>query len=128
MSDPITIVARRAAQRLEAEDRPGLLAHVEVALADREHEAAPSQYLDPVALASLIVSIASLAWNIYVDRKKRAGKPTAEMLSRTIRVTLQDTGQSSALDHIVDVVVTETIRAASDQEHTEECERASTTE
>jgi hypothetical protein len=115
MSDPIAIVARRAAQRLEAEGGPGLLAQVEVALADREHESAPSQYLDPVALASLIVSIVSLAWNIYVDRKKRAVKPTAEMLSRTIRVTLQDTGQSSAIDHIVDVVVTETIRAASDQ-------------
>ncbi len=60
MNDPITIVARAAAQRLEAEARPGLVAEVEAALAARESPSAPPQYVDPVALASLIVGIASL--------------------------------------------------------------------
>ena len=72
MSDPITLVARAAAQRLEAEARPGLIAEVEAALAARETPVTPPpQYVDPVALASLIVGIASLAWTIYADLKKR---------------------------------------------------------
>jgi len=120
MSDPITIVARAAAQRLEAEDRPGLVAEVEAALAAREFPSAPPQYVDPVALAILIVGIASLAWTVYTDLKKRTAKPAAEVVARTIRVTLWDSGQAAAPDHIVDVVVTETIRAAADQEVTDD--------
>ncbi len=120
MNDPITIVARAAAQRLEAEARPGLVAEVEAALAARESPSALPQYVDPVALASLIVGIASLAWTVYADLKKRTARPAAEVMARTVRVTLRDRGQAAAPDHIIDVVVTEAIRAAANHDRAED--------
>ena len=119
MSDPIAIVARAAAQRLEVEASPGLVTDVEAVLATRQAPSEPRQYVDPTALASLIVSIAGLAWTVSTDLKKRTAKPSAEVIARTVRVTLQDQGQPTAPDHIIDVVVAETIRAAADQEHPE---------
>ena len=69
--------------------------------------------------ASLIVAIASLAWTVYTDLKKRTTQPAAEVVARTVRVTRRDQGQPDAPDHVVEVVVTETIRAAADQEGAE---------
>ena len=86
MNDPVAVAARAAAQQLEAEAGPGLAAEVEAVLATRESPSAPPQYVDPVALASLIVAIA---------------------------------GQADAPVHIIEVVVTEAIRAATGQEHAE---------
>jgi hypothetical protein len=116
MNDPVAVVARAAAQRLEAEDRPGLGTEVEAALAARESGSTPSRYADPLGLASLIVGIASLAWSVYTELRKRTAKPPAEVVARTVRVRLQGEGQIAAPpDHIVDVVVTEAIRAAGNQ-------------
>jgi hypothetical protein len=120
MSDPVTVAARAAAQQLEAEAGPGLLAEVDAVLATRESQSAPPQYVDPVELASLIVAIASLAWAVYTDLKKRTAKPSTEVVARTVRVTRRDQGQADAPDHIIEVVVTEAIRAATGQEHAEE--------
>lgn len=36
--------------------------------------------MDPVALASLIVGIASLAWAIYADQRKRADTPSTTVV------------------------------------------------
>jgi hypothetical protein len=119
MSDPVAVAARAAAQQLEAEAGPGLVAEVEAVLATRESPSAPPpQYVDPVVVASLIVAIASLAWTVYTDLRKRTARPSAEVVARTVRVTRQDQGQAAAPDHIVEVVVTETIRAA-DRERAE---------
>ena len=65
MNDPVAIAARAAAQQLKTEAGPGLVAEVEAVLATCESPFAPPQYVDPVALASLIVAIASLAWTVY---------------------------------------------------------------
>ncbi len=119
MNDPVGTAARAAAQQLQAEAGPGLVAEVEAVLATRESPSAPPQYVDPIALASLIVAIASLAWTVYTDLKKRTAQPAAEVVTRTIRVTRQDQGQAAAPNHVVEVVVTETIRAAADQEGAE---------
>ena len=116
MNDPVAVVAQAAAQQLETEAGPGLVAEVEAVLATRESPSAPPQYVDPVALASLIVAIASLAWTVYTDLKKHTVTPSAEVVARTVRVTRRDQGQADAPEHIVEVVVTETIRAAADQE------------
>ena len=110
MSDPIAIVARAAAQRLEGETRAGLVTEVEAVLAAGVSPSAPRQYVDPVTLASLIVAIASLAWTVYTDLKKRTAKPSAEVVARTVRVNLRDQGQAAVPDHVVEVVVTEAIR------------------
>ncbi len=115
MSDPIEMAARAAAQRLETEAAPRLVAEVETALAVRGSPSPPSQYLDPVSLASLIVGIASLAWTVYNDLRKRTAHPAPEVVARTVRVRLRNSGHT-APDHVVDVVVTETIQAAADQD------------
>ena len=46
------------------------MSEVDAALAAHDSREGPSQYVDPVALASLIVGIASLAWNVYTDLRK----------------------------------------------------------
>ena len=120
MTDPIADAACAAAQQLEAEAGPGLVTEVEAVLATRESPSAPPQYVDPVALASLIVTIAGLAWTVYTDLRKRTAKPSPEVVTRGVRVTQRDQGQPDAPDHIVEVVVTETIRAATAQEHAED--------
>ena len=61
------------------------------------------------------MAIASLAWTVYTDLRQRTAKPPAEVVAETVRVTLRETGQAGASDRIVDVVVTEAIRAAADQ-------------
>lgn len=116
MSDPIAVVARAAAQQLEAENGPGLVTEVEAVLATRESPSAPPQYVDPVGLASLIVAIAGLGWTVYNDLRKRTAKPSAEVVTRTVRVTWREQGRADAPDHVVEVIVTEAIRAATGQE------------
>jgi hypothetical protein len=120
MTDPVAVAARAAAHELEVKADPGLLAEVEAVLATRESPSAPPQYVDPVALATLIVAIASLAWSVYTDLRKRTAKPSAEVVARTVRITRRDQGQADAPDDIIEVVVTETIRAATGQEHEED--------
>lgn len=119
MNDPIGITARAAAQQLQAKAGPGLIAEVEAVLAIRESPSAPPQYIDPIALASLIVDISGLAWTVYTNLRKRTAKPSAEVVARTVRITRRDQGQADAPDHIIEVVVTEAIRAAAGQEHAE---------
>ena len=118
MNDPVGTAARAAAQQLQAEAGPGLVAEVEAVLATRESPAAPPQYVDPIALASLIVTIASLAWTVYTDLRKRIAQPSPEVVTRTVRVGLRDQGQAAA-DYVVEVVVTEAIRAAADHKRAE---------
>jgi hypothetical protein len=119
VNDPIGAAARAAAQRLEAEGRAGLVAEVEAVLAARDPAAPPSQYVDPVALASLIVTVASSAWTVYNDLRKRTSRPEPAVVARAVRVKLRDDGQA-APDEVVEVVVTETVQAAADQEDAED--------
>lgn len=113
MTRPAMIAARAAAQRLERENNPGLRAEVEAVLAARQTGSAAPRYADPVALASLIVSIASLAWTVYADLRKQTHHPSADKVAGEVQNTMDDSGQQ-APDHIVDVVVAEVIRAADD--------------
>ena len=115
MGDPIGTAARAAAQRLETESRPGLVADVEAALASRDSVSPPSQYVDPVSLAILIVAIATLAWTVYTDLRKRTAEPAPEVVARSVRVRLRDSGHT-APEEVVEVVVTETVHAGADQD------------
>jgi len=89
--DPAASAARAAAAILAPDLGPHLPAEVEAALAARHASQRPGQYLDPVSLASLIVSIASLAWSICNDRRNQTpGPPPADSLARQVRITLRD--------------------------------------
>src|SRR5260370_1382314 len=91
MTDPAADVARAAAAILAPDLCPSLPTEVEAALAARNAAQRTERYLDPVSLASLIVSIASLAWTIYNDRRRHSpDPPSPESISRQIRTPLRE--------------------------------------
>ena len=75
MSDPIEVTARAIAAQLAAEHGPGVVAEVDAALHARRRAERPQQFVDPVSLGSLIVAVATLAWTIYADLRKRTPEP-----------------------------------------------------
>jgi hypothetical protein len=113
MTDPAADAARTAAAILAPDLGLNLPAEVEAALAIRDTRQRPDRYLDPVSLASLVVSIASLAWTIYNDRRKQTPEPPQpDFIARQVRITLrdQDTALPPGADRITEVVATEIIR------------------
>jgi len=114
MSDPVADAARTAGATLAAELGSGLPADVEAALYVRQvGDGRPSQYVDPVSLAGLIVAIATLAWTVYSDLRKRVPEPAQETVVRQVRMTLRDSGEllPPQAGRITEVVVTEVIKA-----------------
>jgi hypothetical protein len=117
MNDPISAIARSAADRLGPEYGPEVAVEVEAARYARESARQKDQYVvDPVSLGTLIVTIATLAWNIYTDLKNKAPNPAPDVLTRMVRVELRKRGDtpSPSRDEVTEVVVTEIIRAAGD--------------
>jgi hypothetical protein len=114
--DPVAMAARAAAARLGGQHSPGLAADVETALHNRGTEQRPDRYFDPVSLGSLIVSIASLAWSIYIGLKQKTANPAPDVLARAVRVELRTRSDTTAASQteVTDVVVTEIIRAVDD--------------
>jgi len=114
MHDPAADGARAAAQRLASVHGTRLQADVEAALHSRDtDEAPPDQYIDPVAIASLIVATASLAWTLYRDlRASHATPQTLEHLARRVRATLRETrGLNDGTDQVIEITVEETLKA-----------------
>jgi hypothetical protein len=119
MTDPSADAARAAAAILARDHGPGLPAEVEAALAVRDTAKHPDRYLDPVSLASLIVSAASLAWTIYNDRLAHSHEPPPpESIARQVRITLRDRdlSLSPGTDRITEIVATEITRRHEPQE------------
>jgi len=121
VTDPAAQAARSAAAILAPAHGPALPAEVEAALAARDPGHRPGRYLDPVSLASLIVSIATLAWTVYNDQRTRDTKntPDPEAIARQIRITLreQDTILPAGTEHITEIIATEITRHASDPDN-----------
>ncbi|MFC4114913.1 hypothetical protein [Nonomuraea zeae] len=118
MTDPVAEAARTVAHRLAPHHGPSLITDVEVALHEHEtQERKPDQYLDPVSLASLIVSAAALGWTVYQDLRKRTTKPPAGMIVRTVRAELRH-GRvlTPEEDEILSITVQETITAVGEDE------------
>lgn len=119
MSDPVAGNARAAAERLTSEIDPRLPADVERELHQPGTERASEQYIDVVSCASLVVSVATLAWTIYQDIRRQKAKPSSEVMARRIRVETRDAPTPDGVtpaqqDRIITVVVEETLRSASD--------------
>ena len=114
MTDPAAEAARSTADILAPDLGPSLPGEVEAALAARA-AAAPDRYFDPVSLATLIVSVATLAWTIYNDQRNRTPNPPPDSIARQVRITLrkQDTPLPPGTERITEVVATEIIRQAS---------------
>ncbi len=116
MTDPITTAARAAAEHLTAEYGPGLAADVEAALHAQETATRPGQYFDPVSVGSLIVAIATLAWTVYSDQRKKTPEPSPDLVARHVRVELRKHTRASQQEagRITEIIVTEVIQAARD--------------
>ncbi|NUT47403.1 MAG: hypothetical protein HOV94_08850 [Saccharothrix sp.] len=98
--------ALAAADRLAAEHGPRL--HADVLAALHAPDRSSGQYLDPVALASLIVSVATLGWTIYQDLRTKNAKPDPEAIARRIRLELPaDTTDPRQRDAVIDIVIDE---------------------
>jgi hypothetical protein len=121
MTDPVADAARAAAAILASDLGPTLPTQVEAALAARDAgEHLPGQY-DPVAIAgfgigtaSLIVSIAQLAWSVFSDPRKHTAEPSPDSIARQVRMTLRDQDASlpPGSERITEIVATEIIRHA----------------
>ncbi|WP_328333359.1 hypothetical protein OHA70_16360 [Kribbella sp. NBC_00382] len=118
MTDDQQIIARAAALRLAQEQAlgPRLVTEVEQALAADGRSTSPDQYIDPVSIGALIVSIAGLGWTIYTDLRKKSVAPPAPVVARTIRVKyeLAPDLDPEVRGRIIEVVAEETVRIGSD--------------
>jgi hypothetical protein len=124
--ETVAAAARAAAADLAGQlGQPALEVDVEVALyataRSADGEARPPRYVDPVAVAGLVVALAQLGYQVYTDQKKKHGrKPSHESLAREIRVRQWETGEVPKPQlRVLDVVIREVIKAA-DAEDDEE--------
>jgi hypothetical protein len=109
--------ARVTAEHLAVEfDRPGIVDDVEAELYARSRGQRPDDYLDPIALGSLVVSVANLAWVVYMDRKKAKKATIPAELADAVKAEMPESENINPekRDHIITIVVTETIRAEDD--------------
>ncbi|MFD3927306.1 hypothetical protein [Streptomyces sp. NPDC058614] len=118
MPDPVELGARAAAQRLATPHTPALTTDVEVALHARGTTTTrPDQYLDPISLGALIVSIATLTWTVYKDLRKSTPTPQPDAVTRRVRVRLDqlDTPEGSLSpadrDRCIDITIEETLNS-----------------
>jgi hypothetical protein len=111
MSDSVATISRAAAQRMATRGRPESLVEVEAALAAGPN-ARKDQYVDPISMGALIVSVATLAWQVYTDLKAKGGKPSKEVVARKVRIQLAEADRTPAADDptIIDIVIDETLQ------------------
>jgi hypothetical protein len=73
----------------------------------------PGQYVDPVALGSLLVSIAALGWQVYTDHVKRSERPAPDVLVQRIRAERRvERDLTDAEETIIEVVSIEVVKRA----------------
>ncbi len=123
MTSPATAAARAAAVILAPDLGPGLPAEVEAALHARDAvRQRPGQYDTAViaglaiSAASLIVTVAQLAWSILTERRPNTPEPSRDQIARQVCITLreQDVTMPHGAEHITGIVIIEVIRIAAD--------------
>jgi hypothetical protein len=112
LAGPVERSARAAATRLADTYGPGLVSSVEAALYAAGATRRPDRYLDPISLAALIVSAASLAWTVYNDQRKHTVLPSREVVERRVRVELPENVDISPEDRarVIATVTEELVR------------------
>lgn len=113
MDDLAANGARAAALRLTPTYGPRLQADVEAALyAQNGGRTPPDHYIDPLAIATLIVDAAGLAWTVYRDlRAKHSVPPAADQVARRVRTTLRETRTlDDGAEQVIEITVEETLR------------------
>ncbi len=82
-------LARHAASQLAPEFGSALPAHLEAAL--RKSTVPPQRYdaTTVIALATLLLNIAKVAWDIYQDCKKTTMPPAPDAIARRLRLEVR---------------------------------------
>jgi hypothetical protein len=113
MDEAAKDVARRAGAKLLSEYGPALPAFVEQEL--QNPSAGPQRYTGvetTIAIASLLVSVAQFAWQVYRDLKKdRAEAVSKEVLARELRLKMEVPPQVTTADRdrLIGIVVEEVL-------------------
>lgn len=84
-NEVVARVARATAKKMARQYGRHLESEVEAALFSVDNSEPPAQYIDPIAIGSLIVSVAALAYQVYSDHKKEKNRPTSDFIARTIK-------------------------------------------
>jgi hypothetical protein len=105
----VSRAARATALRLDADSGHDLLRAVEAALAPSSPRKQADQFVDAVALGSLIVSVAALAWTIIRDLRTKNQNPSTDGVIRQVRVELAVADQIPAetREKVIQAVVEE---------------------
>jgi hypothetical protein len=112
----VAAVARATAGWLAPRYGPRLVTEVEAGIYGDDEQSPPGQYVDPVALGSLIVSIAALGWQIGSDLVKRGEKPVPDGLAQRIRVERRlESDVTNAEEKIVEIVSIEVVKRLDDE-------------
>jgi hypothetical protein len=116
--DPaVAEVARATVQQLTPQFGPQLEVAVEEALHNEEGARTPTQYVDPTSIGILIVSIATLAWEIYEGMKKPGEKPTKDALAGRIRYERRKhTDLAAAEEKVIEIVSIEILELHSEDD------------
>jgi hypothetical protein len=117
MIDPVAVASRAVAARLAPEYDYDLVAATQNALIKRQPGQRPQQYIDPVSVGSLIVAVATLAWTVYTDQRKKNPDASDNALESTIRVECRKvrrlssrSDETSAETEITEYIATEITR------------------
>jgi hypothetical protein len=108
VSDRAAAAARVAANELSVQlGQPKLRADVELALYSNDAGFRSWQYFDPLELSSVIVSFASLAWQIYETRRERGEKTDKSELKRQIRLRWEDSYTDDTHKRVIEIIASE---------------------
>lgn len=113
MDDPVEKIAWAAAARLAPEFGPRTETEVAAALYVRLRPGNATQY-DPVAIGSLIVSIAALAWQIFTDHRNRKPNPSRKVSERVLRTEVRREFEATPTTLRITEVVIDRILTSSD--------------
>lgn len=103
--DRAAAAARAAANELSTQlGQPKLRADVEVALYADDAGPRSWQYFDPLELSSVIISIASLAWQIFEARRKDGEKVDKSDLERDIRLKWRDSDPDDTQKKAIEII------------------------
>ena len=111
MTDSVETISRSAANRLAIQGEPDVIVEVEAELATGS-DGPRDQYVDPISLGALIVSVATLAWKVYTDLRARNDKPSKDIVARKVRIQLKNSEHIPHPDYenIIAIVVDETMK------------------
>jgi hypothetical protein len=106
--DRAAAAARAAANELSVQlGQPKLRADLELALYGSDAGYRSWQYFDPLELASVIVSLASLAWQIYETRRVRGEKTDKSELKHEIRLRREDICTNDTYKRVIEIIASE---------------------